>query len=168
MPKRTDILENNLSPLGGEQARTRAQHKGRDEGGALTHYARNMRKSPTEAEKILWSHLRNKQFGVRFRRQHPMGKQYIADFICLERKLIIELDGGQHMENVLYDKERTRFLNNEGYTVLRFWNSEVIANMTSVLDAVHRAIHTPHDAPAAYGLVPSTPPQGVSEEVCHA
>lgn len=147
MPKRIDIqsITNLSSPLGGEQSRPRAEHKGRDVGGKLTTLARQMRKEPTDAERKLWYRLSRKQLGYNFRRQHPMGKQYIADFICLEKKLIIELDGSQHIERKNYDAQRDGFLAQEGYHVLRFWNNEVMQHIDAVLLAILYALeHTPH------------------------
>lgn len=100
----------------------------------LKKYARENRKNPTEAEMCLWEYLRNDAFGVRFRRQHPIAG-YIADFICLNHKLIIEVDGGYHSEpeQIVLDEERTAVLTDEGYNVLRFSNEEVIADIDNVI-----------------------------------
>ena len=100
------------------------------------HYnlARNLRKNQTPQEKKLWDILRNKKFeNLKFKRQVPFGK-YIADFLCESKKLIIEIDGGQHNEeeNILYDKERTAFFEKEGYRVIRFWNNEIDGNIEGV------------------------------------
>ncbi len=97
-------------------------------------YARRMRKEPTEAESILWQHLRNKQLGYRFRRQHLIDK-YIADFVCIFQKLIIELDGKYHSiaEQKEYDDIRTQVLNDLGFKVVRFKNEEIIADIDRVL-----------------------------------
>ena len=79
-----------------------------------------MRKNPTDAERALWRHLRKRQTGgYRFRRQHPMGG-YIIDFFCFEKRLVVEIDGGQHSEQVCYDTQRIRWLEAQGYRVLRF------------------------------------------------
>lgn len=166
MPKRSDILLTSRSPLGGEQPRPRAQHKGRGVGGKLTSNARSMRKSPTEAERRLWRCLSNKQLGYKFRRQHPMGAQYIADFICLERKLIIELDGSQHAEQKKeYDDQRTVFLHAEGYRVLRFWNNDVLKNTQDVCKTILHALEfTPHGSATPRLL----PPKGGAEGTAHA
>jgi len=103
-------------------------------------FARRLRKNSTEAESKLWQHLRQfRDQGYRFRRQHPFVEKYIADFICLERKLIIEVDGSQHLENN-YDKRRTLFINGEGYTVLRFWNNDVLARTELVLEEILRVL----------------------------
>jgi len=90
----------------------------------------------TEAEKRLWQILRSRQMnGHGFRRQVPIGV-YIADFVCHEARLIVEIDGGQHDRSSPRETERTGFLKNQGYRMLRFWNNEVLAN----LDGVHAAI----------------------------
>ena len=96
--------------------------------------ARKLRRTSTDVERKLWHRIRDKQIdNFRFRRQRPIGK-YIVDFICLDAKLIIELDGGQHAENVAYDDKRTAFLESLGHRVLRFWNNEVLENMDGVLE----------------------------------
>ena len=98
--------------------------------------ARRLRKESTEAEKLLWSHLRRHQMlGFQFRRQEPIGR-YIADFVCYKRRLIIELDGGQHQEQTDYDNERSLVLNSHGFRVVRFWNNDVLSNMEGVLAAI--------------------------------
>jgi very-short-patch-repair endonuclease len=119
-----------------------------------------MRKAPTDAERKLWNKLSRNQTGYRFRRQHPMGKQFIADFICLEKKLIIELDGSQHLEiRKKHDGRRTDFLEYEGYRVLRFWNNEVLQNMHAVLESITAALNTPHASTFASGSISAAPPQ---------
>ncbi len=108
----------------------------------LTHLARNLRKSQTDTEQILWLQLRNKRFlNYKFRRQFPVG-DYIVDFICLELKLIIELDGSQHLEAENKDAERTLFLNKRGFKVIRFWNNDVINNLEGVLEQLRLDIET--------------------------
>lgn len=102
-----------------------------------------LRKEPTLAERKLWALIRNDQLGVNFRRQHAVGN-YIPDFICIEKKLIIELDGSQHLEQAEYDEERTKYLNSLGYKVIRFWNNEVTNNMDGVILAI---LHTMEDEP---------------------
>ena len=92
--------------------------------------SRELRKNQTDAERLLWHHLRTRRFyNFRFRRQQVIGS-YIVDFYCSEAKLIIELDGGQHAleEALLYDQERTAVLNACGCKVIRFWNNDVIKN----------------------------------------
>jgi len=98
--------------------------------------ARELRKRSTNAEKKLWSYLRLRQIaGHKFRRQQPIGK-YIADFACLEKKLVVEVDGGQHSEPIAYDEDRTMWLESQGYRVLRFWNNEVLKEIEIVLDVI--------------------------------
>ena len=99
--------------------------------------ARQLRRNMTEAEKRLWSRLRSNRLGVHFRRQHRVGP-YIVDFACLERKLIVEVDGGQHNEpdGLAHDARRTVFLNRDGYTVLRFWNNEVLGRTDDVVETI--------------------------------
>lgn len=97
--------------------------------------ARKLRKNQTPQEAKLWNILRNHQLhNLEFRRQHPIG-EYIVDFICRPKKLIIELDGGQHNcpENIEYDKKRTEYLKSRGYHVLRFWNNDVDCNIDGVM-----------------------------------
>jgi very-short-patch-repair endonuclease len=107
-----------------------------------TSYARTLRSGMTDAEQRLWSSLRGKQlFGHKFRRQHPVGP-YIADFACVEMKLVVELDGGQHQEQVAYDERRTAFMRMHGWTVLRFWNNDVLGNLEGVLATVIDALGT--------------------------
>lgn len=102
----------------------------------LKPYARNLRKNMTLAERHLWYFLRKKQLnGIKFRRQQTIGS-YIADFVSMEYKLIIELDGGQHAEQIAYDNARTEFLHNQGYHVVRFWNNEVLQNTEAVLEQI--------------------------------
>ncbi len=99
-------------------------------------YARQLRLSPSKAQLTLWYYLRNKQLkGFKFRREHPMG-HYIVDFVCLTKKLIVEIDGGQHAIQVDYDTQRTAWLSAQGYKVLRFWNNEVLTNTEAVLEIV--------------------------------
>ncbi len=96
--------------------------------------ARRLRRAMTDAERKLWSKLRNEQLGVQFRRQVPVGP-YIVDFICIKRGLVIEVDGGQHYtgEGMEYDKIRTAYLENEGLTVKRFGNHDVLTNIDGVV-----------------------------------
>ena len=98
--------------------------------------ARRLRREQTDAEGILWHHLRARQMrGAKFRRQFPIGP-YFADFCSTERRLIIELDGAQHVERSREDEVRTSFLESEGYRVLRFWNSQVLESVEEVLNAI--------------------------------
>ena len=118
-------------------------------------WARDLRKNLTDAERKLWWKLRYRQVGGhRFRRQVPISR-YIVDFACLSHRLLIEIDGSQHGENVAYDQARTRWLEARGYRVLRFWNGDVLQDMEGVLEAIHRALlEPPH---------PDPPPQGGRE-----
>jgi len=105
-----------------------------------TERARQLRHRQTDAESKLWQYLRNRQLsGVKFRRQVPLGR-YVVDFLSDAQKLIIELDGGHH--NVDTDRERTEWLESEGYRVIRFWNNEVTDNIEGVLAHLERFIGT--------------------------
>ena len=98
--------------------------------------ARNLRRNQTRAERLLWRHLRNRHLdGYRFRRQEVIGP-YIVDFVCLEHKLIIELDGGQHVDAAEADTVRTQQLVAYGYRVIRFWNDEVLTRTDDVLERI--------------------------------
>ncbi len=98
--------------------------------------ARQLRAHQTDAEQAFWKLVKGKQInGYKFRRQHPI-PPYIVDFICPEKKLIIELDGGQHAETVSYDQKRTMFLESKDYQVLRFWNDEVLKNISGVYEVL--------------------------------
>ena len=102
----------------------------------LMRNGRILRKNMTPAEQRLWKHLRGKQLGgYRFRRQQPLGA-YILDFICVESKLVIEIDGGQHATQIPYDEARTQYLQKLGFTVIRFWNNEVLQQTEAVLSAI--------------------------------
>ncbi len=107
----------------------------------LLEKARQMRKNPTEAESVLWGYLAGNRMGEHFRRQHPVFG-YIPDFICINKKLIIEVDGGYHFEGEQpeMDAERTRYLNEIGYTVLRFTNEEVLHDIDNVLEEISDAL----------------------------
>ena len=100
-----------------------------------------LRKELTPAEGKLWSRIRNDQLEVNFRRQHAIGK-YIPDFICIEKKLIIELDGSQHLEQEEYDQERTQYLESQGYKVIRFWNNDVMNDVDGVIKEIMFALET--------------------------
>jgi primosomal protein N' (replication factor Y) len=96
--------------------------------------ARAMRREPTEAERLLWARLRDRRLGgYKFRRQHPLGA-FVADFACLERRVIVEADGGQHVESE-YDAYRSECLGKQGWQVIRFWNNEVRENPDGVAEA---------------------------------
>ena len=102
--------------------------------------AKALRTNQTEAEQKLWYHLRAHRFmHLKFKRQKPMG-YYIVDFVCVEQRLIIEIDGGQHAGQVEYDQHRDAWLRSQGYTVLRFWNNEVMQQLEAVLEQICVAI----------------------------
>lgn len=105
----------------------------------LRQRARNLRKNSTDAERHLWYHLRAGRLGFKFKRQVPIG-QYIADFVCIEKRLVIELDGGQHIDNKNYDTNRTDWLRTNGFKVLRFWNHDVFQQTSSVLEVIMSAL----------------------------
>jgi very-short-patch-repair endonuclease len=118
--------------------------------------ARSLRNNPTDAERRLWARLRYRQIdGHRFRRQMPIGS-FIADFACLECRIVIEVDGGQHDLRRPLDDARTRWLASQGYRVLRFWNNDVLGNTDGVVALVRTALSAPH---------PDPPPQGGREGV---
>ena len=127
-------------------------------------HAQTLRQTQTNAEGLLWHYLRNKQLGgYKFRRQQPIGP-YVADFACLPEKLLIELDGAQHADPNAPDEQRDRFLRQQGYRVLRFWNHEVFADCFGVLERVYTALaDPPPPQPAPDGLASATPPQGGSD-----
>jgi lysyl-tRNA synthetase class 2 len=114
-----------------------------------------LRKELTPAERKLWSRIRNNQLEVNFRRQHAIGN-YIPDFVCIERKLIIELDGSQHLEQVEYDAERTKSLEVQGYKVIRFWNNDVMNRIDSVLEIILDLINDENRQGADSGIGEST------------
>jgi len=98
--------------------------------------ARTLRKRSTEAEKLLWSRLRGRRFeGIKFKRQVPIAN-YIVDFVALDLKFVVEVDGGQHDVRAARDAERTRVLEEWGYHVVRFWNNDVLGNIDGVLEAI--------------------------------
>ena len=108
----------------------------------LYEFGRSLRKGMTGAENKLWEHLRSKKLnGLKFRRQHPL-HNYIADFYCHEKKLVIEIDGAVHTtkDNAEYDKGRTFELQELGVTVIRFWNDEVIDDLEGVLEKIKKAV----------------------------
>lgn len=104
----------------------------------LIRLAKTLRKNATHVEDLLWQKLRARQFeGLKFRRQQPI-EDFIVDFVCFEKRIIIELDGGQHARDRDRDFERDRFLSEAGFTVLRFWNNEVLENLDGVLEKIRK------------------------------
>ena len=115
--------------------------------------ARGLRRNMTDAEQLLWRYLRSRQLcGWKFRRQHEVDR-YIVDFVCADAKLIVELDGGQHAEQVELDAWRTQRLEALGYRVLRFWNDEVFKHTEAVLEVILEAVASaaPHPCPLPGG-----------------
>jgi very-short-patch-repair endonuclease len=105
---------------------------------SLNLFARELRNNGTDVERLLWQRLRNSQIeGVKFRRQQPI-EEYIVDFVSFSPKLVIELDGSQHAENIAYDERRTACLRKNGFIVLRFWNNDVIENIDGVLEVIRQ------------------------------
>jgi very-short-patch-repair endonuclease len=114
--------------------------------GKLRDRARRLRHGQTEAEYRLWTRLRARQLEVKFRRQHPIGP-FIVDFCCLERRLIIELDGGQHAAQVKADERRSALLERKSYRVLRFWDNQVMSETEAVLEQIVSVLKDPHPDP---------------------
>ncbi len=109
-------------------------------GGMTTQSARVLRNHLTDTERVLWRHLRLRQLeGHKFRRQHPIGP-YIVDFVCLEKRVIIEVDGGHHAEQGDDDASRTAWLQAHGFCVLRFWNHEVLTSIEAVAEQIRNVL----------------------------
>ena len=109
--------------------------------------ARGLRVGQTDAEQLLWYHLRSRRLqGWKFRRQHQLGS-YIVDLVCPDAALIVELDGGQHGDQMIYDERRTLELESMGYKVLRFWNNDVLKNLDGVLEVILEALASPAPHP---------------------
>ncbi|GAB3782461.1 endonuclease domain-containing protein [Dyella agri] len=109
--------------------------------------ARRLRTNQTDTEQKLWHRLRNRQLqGWKFRRQHEVDR-YIADFLCPDAALIVELDGGQYGEQLAYDEARTYKLESMGYRVLRFWDNDVLTNIEGVLEVILEALASPAPHP---------------------
>lgn len=124
----------------------------------LVSNARKLRNDSTDVERLLWRYMKNSQIeGTKFRCQEPI-EEYIVDFVSYSPKLVIELDGSQHMENRVYDKQRDECLRKNGFVVLRFWNNEVIEHLEEVLEVIrlsclNLASPTPQPPPARGGGV---------------
>ncbi|MCG7919948.1 MAG: endonuclease domain-containing protein [Candidatus Thiodiazotropha lotti] len=118
----------------------------------LNEYARKLRRTSTEAERCLWRHLRARSLaGCKFRRQVII-EPYIVDFVCLDAKLVIEADGGQHSEQETYDLKRSDRLESMGYRVLRFWNHEILYNTQAVLEQIEQVlVQDPSPCPSPGG-----------------
>lgn len=99
-------------------------------------HAKSLRHQLTDAERLLWQHLRAGRLqGYKFRRQQAIGK-YVVDFVCIEAKLIVEADGGQHLQQQAYDKNRSDYFHQQGFAVLRFWNHDILQQTTEVLENI--------------------------------
>lgn len=116
-----------------------------------TAIAKILRKKLTDSERILWRHLRAKQIeGYKFRRQESIGKCFV-DFVCHEKRIVIEVDGSQHSINKEIDKARDKWLKEQGYNVLRFWNNEVLTNTEGVLEVIRSSLLSPSLNPSHQG-----------------
>jgi very-short-patch-repair endonuclease len=103
-------------------------------------HAKTLRKNQTEAEQRLWYFLRAHRFmGLKFRRQVPIGN-YIVDFVCHDHKLIVEADGGQHAEELAYDRKRDEWLLEQGFKVIRFWNDQILRETDAVLEQIRLSV----------------------------
>jgi very-short-patch-repair endonuclease len=114
--------------------------------------ARQLRRNPTDVERLLWQRLRFWQVdGCKFRRQQPLG-HYIVDVVCLQKRLIIELDGGQHAQEVNADAKRDAWLRNQDFIILRFWNNDVLTNIDGVMQLIVKNLQdTPYLNPSPQG-----------------
>jgi very-short-patch-repair endonuclease len=126
-----DITANSPLPPGEAQGESDWRSKRH----TLAIKAQGLRRNSTDAENVLWQKIRNRQVcGAKFKKQFPIGP-YVADFACIEKMLVIEVDGGQHYESNK-DKTRTEYLKKRGYDVLRFWNNEILGNIEGVIDTL--------------------------------
>ena len=106
--------------------------------------AKLLRRSATDAESLLWWMLRDRRLnGWKFRRQHPVGT-YIVDFVCVMAALVVEVDGGQHLEQQAFDRRRTVYLQGRGFHVIRFWNHDVLLHTDAVLEMILRNLKVRH------------------------
>jgi len=120
-------------------------------GSNLTELAKNLRKKSTDTENYLWLFLKNRQIeGIKFRRQEPLGR-FILDFVSYDRKIVIEVDGGQHNLDKDKDRARDRWLKSQGYEVIRFWDHDVLENKDVVLEVIREKLLTPHPDPLPQG-----------------
>lgn len=103
-------------------------------------HRRFLRNNPTKAEYLLWFYLKNKNInGNKFRRQHRIDN-FIVDFVCLKKKLVVEVDGGQHARQASYDAFRARRIQAKGFKLLRFWNNEVLGHTEAVVENIKKAL----------------------------
>ena len=153
------VANRTSSPLAGEEG-ARREAVGRRGGKCdLKSLARRMRKTPTDAERKMWSVLRGKRLtGWKFKRQEQIGA-YIVDFVCFRARLIVEVDGSQHAENEA-DRIRDAWLHGQGFRVRRFWNNDILTNPQEVTTAIFAALETPLPNPSparGEGLNKTTP-----------
>src|SRR3989344_6096382 len=114
----------------------------------INQLSKNLRKNQTKAEIKIWRHLKNRALsGFKFRRQCPIGP-YIVDFVCFEKMVVIEIDGGQHAEHVKKDSRRTEYLKSRGLKVIRFWNNEVLGDTDSVFSVIQATLINSPSSPA--------------------
>jgi len=107
----------------------------------ITEFRENLKKNPTQAEKLIWEYLRNKKTGHKIRRQHVIDT-FIVDFVCLKKKVVIEIDGEIHLQHQEYDLLRTNTLNEKGYLVIRFTNAEVLASPVIVVEKIKEVLNS--------------------------
>jgi very-short-patch-repair endonuclease len=112
----------------------------------LKNFAQTNKQFPTDAEKLLWEHIRAKQLSVKFNRQHIIG-DYIVDFVCIEKKLVIEVDGGYHSEYEQIEKDefRTQQLRDWGFSVIRFKNEDVLGDISGVLNKIKNNLNNKNE-----------------------
>jgi very-short-patch-repair endonuclease len=109
---------------------------------AARQHAKELRVAMTDSERRLWSRLRLEQLGAKFRRQHPLGA-YVLDFVCLDARLVVEVDGSQHAEQSVYDGRRDAWLEQQGFRVLRFASNEVLSNTDGAVMSIVDALAAP-------------------------
>jgi valyl-tRNA synthetase/very-short-patch-repair endonuclease len=156
------------SPLEGESKSQSDFGGGSDKNFAKRNYelknlsrSKELRSNMTDHEKILWYKINDDQLGYKFRRQQPIGN-YIVDFVCFERNLIIELDGSGHAEKIEYDANRDKFLQNQGFRILRLWNNEFLENVNGIMDTIFELLKNLEMTPHQNRFAILTPPQGGS------
>ncbi len=156
------------SPLEGESKSQSDFGGGSDKNFAQRNYelknlsrSKELRSNMTDHEKILWYKINNDQLGYKFRSQQPIGN-YIVDFVCFEKNLIIELDGSGHAQKIEYDANRDKFLSNQGFRILRLWNNEFLENVNGIMDYIVELLRNSELTPHQNRFAILTPPQGGS------